>query len=518
MLKETHGGFLIAVLLLLAAGTNLEAAISITLTPSPSSPAPLGTLIHWSTAVTDTGSGTLWYRFRSAEPSAKSHETFHMIVDYGPNNSLDWTEIDHEATYQVEVSVEDMTSGETATAVVPFAMTTRLKNADTPVISSTDNPIVFLYSAPGCEEGGNMLVQFKSPEGTVTTTPYQACHDRGSMNFYLAGMRARTRYQVQHTLNSGSTVKLGPILTLTTGSITITPPAYTVYAPLTDAAQNGLLVQCGITTPVLVASDLAGNVVWYYGGPIYFATRAEPGGFFLGIWEDPMADASGEYVVKFDLAGTTLLETNAGRVNQQLAAMGIGPIDAFHHEVREISGGRYLVLADNERILTNVQGPGPVDVIGDEILVLDSNFQVVWAWDAFDHLDTSRMAVLGETCPSGAGCAPYHLAATANDWLHGNSLAFTPDGQILYSSRHQDWVFKINYNYGNGDGSVIWRLGLGGDFQIVSSDPYPWFSHQHDAGLEQSDAGTPALPPTPPKTAAGKFWNWMNRIASQSWF
>jgi hypothetical protein len=102
------------------------------------------------------------------------------------------------------------------------------------------------------------------------------------------------------------------------------------------------------------------------------------------------------------------------------------------------------------------------------------------------------MAVLGETCPSGAGCAPYHLAATANDWLHGNSLDLTPDGQILYSSRHQDWLFKINYNNGFGDGTVIWRLGLDGDFTIVSSDPYPWFSHQHDANLHATADGLTA--------------------------
>jgi hypothetical protein len=122
-------------------------------------------------------------------------------------------------------------------------------------------------------------------------------------------------------------------------------------------------------------------------------------------------------------------------------------------------------------------------------LILDSNLQVIWAWDAFEHLDTSRLAVLGETCPSGAGCAPYYLAPTANDWLHGNAVQVTPDGQILYSSRHQDWLFEINYNNGLGDGSVLWRLGKDGDFQITSSDPYPWFSHQHDAGIQVTPYG-----------------------------
>jgi hypothetical protein len=47
--------------------------------------------------------------------------------------------------------------------------------------------------------------------------------------------------------------------------------------------------------------------------------------------------------------------------------------------------------------------------------------------------------------------------------------------------RSQDWVIKIDYADGTGDGHVIWRLGRGGDFAINSPDPFPWFSHQHDA-------------------------------------
>jgi hypothetical protein len=71
-------------------------------------------------------------------------------------------------------------------------------------------------------------------------------------------------------------------------------------------------------------------------------------------------------------------------------------------------------------------------------------------------------------------------ANTANDWLHGNSVSLAPDGNIVYSARHQDFVYKISYENGSGDGHVIWKLGLGGDFTAISDDPYPWQSHQHD--------------------------------------
>jgi arylsulfate sulfotransferase len=121
-------------------------------------------------------------------------------------------------------------------------------------------------------------------------------------------------------------------------------------------------------------------------------------------------------------------------------------------------------------------------VLGEMIIVLGPDLDVVWTWDAFDHLDASRRAVLGETCTSQS-CAPIYLAPRANDWLHANSVDIAPDGNLLLSSRHLDWLIKIDYRNGEGSGDVIWRLGKGGDFRLDSTDPYPWFSHQHDAGF-----------------------------------
>jgi arylsulfate sulfotransferase len=483
---------------LLFFSANLNAMISVSLSSSGGSPMPLGTVVQWTANATDTGSGTLWYRFSAGETGEfvskgrKEFSTaFHIIVDYGPNNSLSWTEMDHEGTYQVEVSVEDLSTGESASAVQTVVITSRIANG-APVINATANPLVFLYSAPACPGGGMMWVQFTSPSGVRQSTSAKPCQGQTSMNFYLGGMLAQTTYTVQPMLQNNSVITPGPIQTLTTSSVSIMLPNYTVFQPRATPTQAGVLLQCALYFPT-TATDLAGNVIWYYDGDITFATSAAPGGYFLGLFEYQGTDQSHQIFREFDLAGNTIAETNAARVSQELAALGVRPINAFHHEARLLPNGNFLVLADNEQILTNVQGPGPVDVIGDEILILSPNLQVVWAWDAFNHLDTSRMAVLGETCPSGAGCAPYYLSPTANDWLHGNSLQLTPDGQILYSSRHQDWVFKISYDNGQGDGHVIWRLGKDGDFQYVSNDPYPWFSHQHDANYAQTQFGLSVL-------------------------
>ena len=95
-------------------------------------------------------------------------------------------------------------------------------------------------------------------------------------------------------------------------------------------------------------------------------------------------------------------------------------------------------------------------------------------------------ASLGEICtPTAAGCPPLYLASKANDWVHGNSLQFTADGNLIYSSRHQDWIIKIDYS--EGTGNILWRLGNQGDFQMNAGDPEPWFSHQHDPEFASGD-------------------------------
>ena len=92
---------------------------------------------------------------------------------------------------------------------------------------------------------------------------------------------------------------------------------------------------------------------------------------------------------------------------------------------------------------------------------------MAWVWDPFAWLSVRRVP--------RAGLAP-------RQWTHANSIAWSPaDGNLVVSMRSMDWVIKINYANGTGDGHVIWRLGRGGDFRIRSTDPSPWFSHQHDA-------------------------------------
>jgi hypothetical protein len=118
-------------------------------------------------------------------------------------------------------------------------------------------------------------------------------------------------------------------------------------------------------------------------------------------------------------------------------------------------------------------------VTGDVLIDLDQNHKPVWIWNAFDHLDVNRHPM------------------SFPDWLHTNAIVYSPDDKaLMVSMRHQAWVIKVNYNDGAGDGSVLWKLGYQGDFNLLPGttnavDPVDWFNAQHDANIiSTTTAGT----------------------------
>jgi hypothetical protein len=465
----------IAVALIFTPPARLDAAITATLQPSPAGPAPVGTVVRWTAASTG-GSGALWYRFRVRAPGGD----FHMVRDFGPVATLDWSALG-EGSYDLELTVRDLSSQEVQTVTSSFQLVSRV--ADQPAAAATANPLIFLFSSPGCDAGRARVTFVPTAGGTTHFTPYQPCVSGESLNFYLAGLLGNTEYSATVLVDEGRGGTAGPAVTFTTGNPAYDVSRLTVLPSSIFAAPEEILLQAPLFLPPF-ATDLGGNLVWYGPGVLGMTmTRPDSGGTFFACVES-RTDPAQDYLRKFDLTGTTILETNAARVSEQLVAMGKRPITGFHHEARTISGGRILTMAGVEQLLTDVQGPGTVDVLGDMIIVLDPDLQVVWAWDAFDHLDVHRQASLSEHCLTNPGCPPYYLAADANDWTHGNAVSETPDGSILYSVRHQDWVVKIDYGRGTGNGDILWRLGKEGDFDIGSADPSLWFTHQHDVNWE----------------------------------
>jgi hypothetical protein len=295
-------------------------------------------------------------------------------------------------------------------------------------------------------------------------------------------------------------------------------PQFTVVQPASAQGQafpvvlHALLnVGAFFGTPayVPVATDLSGNVVWYYPQPCSFDRMGDQGTFMVilparGSVTNPEVNA----VREVDLAGNPVRETNARVLNEQLAARGGPAVTDFHHEVRRLPTGDYLPMAARDMAVTNAGqcgttngNPKTCDVIGDLILILNPNLQLKWFWDAFTSLTTqnlaniNRRATLGETCgQTTAGCSPItaidpstgSLFTVANDWMHANAVQYTNDGNLIISVKNQDVVMKLNYHDGSGDGRVLWTMGNGGDFSFAPPQLscYPWFSHQHDSEFQ----------------------------------
>ena len=467
---------------LLSVVVNLGAAVSApTIVSSPPSPQPVGTRITFTASAADSDAGAIRYRYR-VRPAGGSYS---VIRDYAPATPLVWSPSDAEGSFEVEVSAMNRATGSTAVSSALYTVSPRA-TGNGPIVTATAHPLVALYSAPACASGASMRVRFKLVTDLAwRSMPSKPCNGLTTMNFYVWGLRANSPYLFTHDLFTSSVVTTGPILTFITGSAGVSLPVVTPIRPLVPPTSltEGITLFAALGAPAF-AVDANANVIWYSTVPSIYVTRPVPGGTFLQVFGFS-TDFSHCGFSETDAAGNLVKETNVERLNDQLIARGMNTVTAVHHEVQRLDNGGYLVIAQTERI-SDAQGPH-TDIAGDMVLVLNSDLQIQWAWDAFDHLDVSKKAPLGETCTAGGPFCVLLKDTTANDWMHSNSAQITPDGNILLSVRHQDRIYKIAYANGTGDGHVIWTLGKDGDFTLQSSLSYPWFSHQHDAQFQSAN-------------------------------
>jgi arylsulfate sulfotransferase len=470
----------------------------VSLAPSEAAPQLVGERITWTATATDCGPAPV-YQFSVAHHAGD----FRVVRDFSPTNAFAWTPM-QEGSYDIQVIVKDgYQATETTSAAVSDAVASRVTGSEA-VITPTLNPLVALNSVPPSSAGtvfGQFSVAGDQPSWR-NTNPLPVVPGK-STNFFVAGMLPSTTYQMRHVFSDGT--GSAPLL-FTTGALpsTLTFPTFTVSqppGPESDLDQDrvfhvlGGLALSGTRVPNPQLTDLSGRVEWYYdtqqsGLGITNVTAATllPGGTMIGLGIDRYSVRNARNVLReIDLAGNPLRETNLAAVNAQLAALGHDAIYGFHHDLQRLPDGSTVVLAYPERSVA-INGV-PTNYVGEMVIVLDQDFRVAWAWNAFDHMDVNRGPVLGEVLLAGS---PEPTAVVPNlpavDWLHVNAVAWSPaDGNLILSARHQDWVIKIDYRNGNGDGHVVWRLGQGGDFAVNSADPNPWFSHQHNAHYIDND-------------------------------
>jgi hypothetical protein len=494
---------------------------SVTLAPSDDS-LLVGERVTWTAVAEDVGA-TPVYQFRVAPHGGE----FQVVRDYSPASAFVWIPME-DGTYDIQVTVKDGYQGiDLTSAVVADEVASRV-TASQAVITPTLHPLVALYSVPP-SSAGTVFVQFAlaGDDPAWRNTDARAVRPGASTNFFVAGLLPATTYQMRHVLSDGTG---SAPQTFTTGALpsnqtfpTFTPiqPSESESNPDQDMVLHSLVFVGPDPTSRVhpIATDLAGRVTWYFDVPQsglglrnLNTQTLLPGGTMIGMGSDASSVRNNLNVLReIDLAGNPVRETNLAAVNAQLAALGHEPVYGFHHDVQQLPDGSLVVLAYPERTV-DIDGV-PTNYIGEMVIVLDQDLQVAWAWNAFDHLDVNRGPILGEITGPGQGPTSVVPLLPAVNWVHVNSVARSPaDGNLILSSRHQDWVIKIDYRDGAGDGHVVWRLGEGGDFAVNSVDPNPWFSHQHnvhyvdDTTLVLFDNGNTRRASDPTAHSRGQVW------------
>jgi hypothetical protein len=349
-------------------------------------------------------------------------------------------------------------------------------------VTGTQNPLVALYTIrTGCP--GQMMVEFGPTTSYGRSTAWFPVTASHPSSVEVAGMKASTTYHMraQVQCSGNGTTKMSPDATFTTGplpsssSLAFPTMAVSRPNPSLSSTENPGIEYIDMTvsqTPAFPAffTDRDGNVIWYYDlGPSNFAFPFKllpSGNILLNITDSVTISILRE----IDLAGNTIREMSIQDLDRKLANAESFDFlsQGFTHDFALLPNGHVVVLLICYKSFTNLPGyPGTMTVAGDALIDLDENWNPVWSWNSFDHLDVNR-AIDG-----------------LPDWTHSNALLYSPeDGNLLLSMRNQSWILKIDYENGTGSGNILWRLGYQGDFALTnegvpSDDITLWFANQH---------------------------------------
>lgn len=483
---------------------SLDEQAGIGLTANVPSPQPLGTAVVWR--VHSRFRPDRLFRFSVA---ARQRGPYTVTRDFSPSTTFSLTRL-YQGRYFVRVTAKSSYAATTSRWTTSSFRLAPRTSGITPVVVGTRNPLVALFNAPACSVG-TVRVLYRFGHASWSSSGSQRCDPLHERDFLIAGLQSHKTYELKDVVTEDGHLQSSQFVKYATRGITkIQLPNFTVLreSKRSNSANDEIV---HMLTPVgsrkagdPVGTTEDGQVNWYVSEPDLrnvWPVRMEPlprspiGSrvFLLGSDDQPsVGPVVGEDVLRtVDLAGDALQQTDIQELNAQLARRGDARVYGFSHEALPLPHQRVGLIAFSEK---QVNGK---PTLGDMIIVLNKNLQVVWTWNAFKHLDVNRTDPLRETCVGFPGWAcPVPGSPHVFDWTHANGLSYSSkDGDLLVSLRNQDWVLKINYKYGRGDGRVLWRLGRQGDFQLQGAHGggFPWFSHQHNAAYVGSSNDEIAL-------------------------
>lgn len=386
------------------------------------------------------------------------------------------------------------TGSSTAVTVAATSKTDKTKSASATVnvvapgvFATTNNPQVALYTVSPAA-AANVSVRFGlSTNYGLTTWTQPVPGAGGPVSLFVAGMKASTAYHMRGVVQfMDGTTFYDADQTFTTGALPtgVLPEITTTTLPGTTPQPGVELVDpvsvTGGSKQNVFVTDLAGNVIWLFSEPITAAPnpiKLLPNGHFLLNFSG-LPDGSESVMEEVDLGSNIIWRMTAAQLNAALATATCGgcniTVIGTHHDFVSLLNGHLIVIASMQKVLgDNTTATGDVLIdLGDMENVSGTNPnhipQPIWVWNEFDYLDTNRR--------------PYMYP----DWTHTNAVLYSAeDENLIVSIRHQNWLVKLDYSNGTGDGHVIWKLGYQGDFALLDSTGAPdnddtdWFFAQH---------------------------------------
>jgi len=161
------------------------------------------------------------------------------------------------------------------------------------------------------------------------------------------------------------------------------------------------------------------------------------------------------------------------------------------HEFKQISNGNYMgfqnvyavgpIPSDNfmtesfQMLGYQADGVTPeFPWFGQKIVEWNSDHEVVWSWNPFDHFTMDDF--------ENGGTWRYSFNEGSYDWMHSNAFHFDEEESVIYvSHRHLSRISKIAYP----SGEVIWNMGLPAEYNTGENNICTdlGFSFQHNIQL-----------------------------------
>ncbi len=306
-------------------------------------------------------------------------------------------------------------------------------------------------------ESASVCIEFTSETTATRQTAGSTAATEHTIT--VVGMRAQTEYTMTAvaTLADGSTSRSDPVA-FTTGQLPEGAPTVTLTS--SNGQGVGGITFFGVASatnttlevPSYWGVDEQGEFVWYLHGDnqaVNCVVREIEPGRLLIFRQDTIRTitTAGEIIKDYDFGGYR-----------------------YHHDALVLPSGHVMLLTS--RSLENEYG---TTLVGDVIIELNANGELVWEWSGFDHLDTTRFPGALSTNTTQTG---------GIDWTHANALFYIEqEDTLLLSVRSQSWVVKIDHSTGN----VLWIMGdaSGTDSAYQYNDKFftlesgTWMANQH---------------------------------------